>query len=267
MSRIRSIKPDFFLDEDLSELSFQDRIAFIGLWCQADREGRLEDRPKYLKALIFPYDNSKMNECLDRLSNGDKPFINRYNVDNRGYIQINNFLKHQRPHHTEKESTFPPLEDGELTVIPLIKKVGKGKEKGKVNGKGIYSSGVIKKLNSITKHSFKNTSSHSGYIKARINEGYSLEDFESVIEYKKDEWGNDPKMRKFLRPETLFGTKFDSYLQESKMPKEENPPNQLRYYCPKHPKIYIRGETKIDYYTCKECGERLVLMDKYVKEK
>lgn len=51
-------------------------------------------------------------------------------------------------------------------------------------------------------------------IKARINEGYTLEDFKVVIEKKTREWINDNKMKAYLRPETLFGTKFEGYLNQ-----------------------------------------------------
>jgi len=52
------------------------------------------------------------------------------------------------------------------------------------------------------------------FIKARFNENFSLEDFKTVINKKSHEWLKDEKMCKFLRPETLFGTKFESYLNE-----------------------------------------------------
>lgn len=51
-------------------------------------------------------------------------------------------------------------------------------------------------------------------IKARINEGFTLEDFRVVIEKKTREWLNDNKMKAYLRPETLFGTKFEGYLNQ-----------------------------------------------------
>ena len=51
-------------------------------------------------------------------------------------------------------------------------------------------------------------------IRARINEGYTLEDFKVVIEKKTREWINDNKMKAYLRPETLFGTKFEGYLNQ-----------------------------------------------------
>lgn len=51
-------------------------------------------------------------------------------------------------------------------------------------------------------------------IKARVNDGFNLDDFKKVIDTKTSQWLNDPKMKKFLRPETLFGTKFEGYLNE-----------------------------------------------------
>ena len=51
-------------------------------------------------------------------------------------------------------------------------------------------------------------------IKARFNEGFELEDFKTVIDKKTNEWKSDNKMSVFLRPETLFGTKFESYLNQ-----------------------------------------------------
>lgn len=51
-------------------------------------------------------------------------------------------------------------------------------------------------------------------IKVRVNDGFDLDDFKKVIDTKTSQWLNDPKMKKFLRPETLFGTKFEGYLNE-----------------------------------------------------
>lgn len=49
-------------------------------------------------------------------------------------------------------------------------------------------------------------------IKARLNEGFTIEDFKTVIDKKCAEWLTDSKMEQYLRPETLFGTKFEGYL-------------------------------------------------------
>jgi hypothetical protein len=111
MPRIRYLKPDFFTDEDLAELPYQTRLFFAGMWCQADKAGRLQDRPKKLKAVIFPYDHVDAEKCLQQLAqpkNGSgKPFINRYESDGQRYIQILTWDEHQKPHHTEKDSQIP----------------------------------------------------------------------------------------------------------------------------------------------------------------
>ena len=52
-----------------------------------------------------------------------------------------------------------------------------------------------------------------------MREGYTVEDFRRVIDHKASEWMEDEKMREYLRPETLFGTKFEGYLQAA--PKEK----------------------------------------------
>lgn len=49
-------------------------------------------------------------------------------------------------------------------------------------------------------------------IDARIREGYTVEDFIRVIDNKAAAWSKDEKMREYLRPETLFGKKFEGYL-------------------------------------------------------
>lgn len=53
------------------------------------------------------------------------------------------------------------------------------------------------------------------HINARLKEGFTFEDFQSVIRCKVSEWKDDPRMSAYIRPETLFGTKFESYLNQS----------------------------------------------------
>lgn len=57
---------------------------------------------------------------------------------------------------------------------------------------------------------------NQGHMSARLKEGFTVDDFKKVIDIKWFQWHDDPKMAKFLRPETLFGTKFDRYLNEDK---------------------------------------------------
>ena len=74
---------------------------------------------------------------------------------------------------------------------------------------------IIDYLNLKTGSSYKHTTEATvKIINARLKEGYTLEDFKTVIDKKTKQWLNDEKMSNFLRPLTLFGTKFESYLNE-----------------------------------------------------
>lgn len=82
-----------------------------------------------------------------------------------------------------------------------------------INNKNIYSEAVEylnEKAGTKYKSSSKNTTKH---IKARINDGYTLEDFKTVIDKKCSEWLNTD-MEKYLCPDTLFGSKFEKYLNQ-----------------------------------------------------
>ena len=83
------------------------RLLFEGLWCMADREGRLEDRPLRIKAEILPYDDVDVDDLLDQLQ--ARKFIIRYLSGEDGFIQVVNFKKHQSPHLKEAESLIPSL--------------------------------------------------------------------------------------------------------------------------------------------------------------
>ena len=120
MARARNIKPGLFSNELLVELPAFDRLAFIGLWCLADREGRLEDRVKRIKIELFPCDDYDVDTGLSRLA--DAGFISRYQVAGFSVIEIVNFQKHQSPHGSEKDSILPDI-NGYLTVYERKKNV------------------------------------------------------------------------------------------------------------------------------------------------
>ena len=86
---------------------------------------------------------------------------------------------------------------------------------------------IINYLNDVAGRNYRTTTRKTrSLIRARMNEGFTVDDFKKVIDIKNDEWKDDPKMQKFIRPETLFGTKFESYLnQESN--KEPSPYDDL----------------------------------------
>jgi hypothetical protein len=105
MARARNIKPGFCTNEDLAECSFEARLCFALLPMLADREGRLEDRPKRIKGELFRFDSLDVEPLLAELERYG--FIARYEVNGLRLIQILAFGKHQNPHHREPESTLP----------------------------------------------------------------------------------------------------------------------------------------------------------------
>lgn len=113
MARARNIKPGFFKNEVLAELDPFDRLLFIGLWCLADREGRVEDRPKRIKMELFPCDSYDVDGGLCALAAAE--FIRRYQAAGMAVIAIVHFSKHQAPHGTERDSALPD-ENGMFTV-------------------------------------------------------------------------------------------------------------------------------------------------------
>lgn len=110
--RARNLKPGFFKNEELAKLDPLARILFQGLWCMADREGRLEDRPLRIKAEVLPYDNCDIDGFLNQLH--DAKLIVRYHNGGKTFIAIPTFKAHQNPHVREAPSVIPePMGDAE----------------------------------------------------------------------------------------------------------------------------------------------------------
>ena len=87
---------------------------------------------------------------------------------------------------------------------------------------------IISYLNEKTGRSFRTTEAHKRFIKARWNENYKLDDFKRVVDNKVADWTgktiNGQPAEKYLQPSTLFGTKFDNYLNQTPMRQEQAQP-------------------------------------------
>jgi len=103
-------------------------------------------------------------------------------------------------------------------------KKGTQKSKSSVTKKGTTKETITKEdlkdivvyLNKKTKSSFRDNNKQTiKFIQTRWNDGFKKQDFFDVIDFKSEQWENDPKMNKYLRPPTLFGNKFEGYLQEA----------------------------------------------------
>lgn len=117
MARARNIKPGLMENELLADLSHGHRLLFIYLWMLADRDGRIEDRPKRIKGQAFPYDDEMdIDGMLSDLANAG--FILRYSTAEVSAIQVLNFAKHQTPHVREKAGTLPAPVLDQVEEVP-----------------------------------------------------------------------------------------------------------------------------------------------------
>lgn len=140
--------------------------------------------------------------------------------------------KNNKSYSLKKEVIEPFTDTGipvdNQTVYQMDTQVRLGKDRlGKVNKDilsdcsddvliepSIYKK-IIDYLNLKAKTSYRyQTKATQQKIKARLAEGFSEDNFYTVVDKKTQEWLNDAEMQKFLRPETLFGTKFESYLNQ-----------------------------------------------------
>lgn len=229
MARIRTIKPEFFMSEDIGELTVKTRLLYVALWCQADREGIGKFSPTALAAQCMPYEFSDFQACFTELQKNGHVVV--YEAENKKYFYLPTFTEHQRPHHTEKESGFPEF-NRELTVNePFVNRKERERERERegeqeregererniMSGKPdeTDAKSIVDYLNEKTGKHFRHCDSNLKLVKARFREGHSEHDLKNVIDLKCSQWGNDEKYFEYLRPATLFNKeKFNQYIGE-----------------------------------------------------
>lgn len=143
--RARNIKPGFFSNELLGTYEPIITLLFAGLWCLADKDGILEDRPLRIKAELFPYrEGLDINGYITVMERD--AFLTRYEVAGVKYIQINNFAKHQSPHHTEKAKGYPkPQEIQGLKCKPVLTPLNNGKQQVPTRSDSLIPDSLIPK--------------------------------------------------------------------------------------------------------------------------
>ena len=253
MARSRNIKPGFFVNDELAECPPLARLMFIGLWTLADATGRLKDKPRQIKAQTLPYDDCDPDSLLNNLDLSG--FIQRYSVQGQPTIQVVNFVEHQNPHINERKkgSAFGSYDDrdNESDIIQehreLSSLIETNLDKSDTNHedsllphtdsleKHIVEKGgetmeqkeamrsIIEYLNEKAGKKFRGTDSNIKFIRARLGQGYTIDDMRAVVDRKVAEWLGT-KMAEYLRPSTLFNDeKFNQYFGEldSPMPEKE----------------------------------------------
>ena len=135
MARIRSIKPEFWTDEKVVELSPFARLLFIGLWNFADDEGRMIYSPTRIKLQILPADSADISELLGEILG--KSLITVYAVDGIEYLQVNGFSEHQKIDKRSASKLPSPPNPAESRRIPTT---DQGRDQGRDQGGGAKKS-------------------------------------------------------------------------------------------------------------------------------
>lgn len=151
--RIRTIKPEFFTHDRLfdaeRETKLPLRLAYIGLWCVADREGRFRWEPRRIGAQIFPYDGIDFSRVLDALMT--RGFIVKYckaGVDNVWYGAIPSWRRHQVINNRERSSQLPEPPEGQLVDDACVTREARVEDaaQGEGNREGKGKEGVGKNV-------------------------------------------------------------------------------------------------------------------------
>lgn len=115
MARIRSIKPEFWSDQELTQLPRDVRMLYVALWNFADEHGRLPGDPRLIKSWCFPLDDDVsaaiVDGWLDQLAGIRK--VHRYTVGGGRFLYLPNLGDHQRLEPGKKDSRHPAPEDGD----------------------------------------------------------------------------------------------------------------------------------------------------------
>ena len=105
MARIRTIKPEFFTSSDIVLLSPLARLLYIALWCESDRDGKLNWNLKTFKLRYLPADDCDIEELANELISANLVII--YEIESKIYAEIPSFQHHQVINNRESESILP----------------------------------------------------------------------------------------------------------------------------------------------------------------
>jgi len=230
MPRIRRwfhVSHDINSDPEVWELTerFGDRAfrVWVEILSIADRyDGLVPGENKYLSSALA-------GKCKTKTKTVEG--ILKYAADKQWLVydpsrRVRNHLKY-RPTRGDKQ-----IPEGKLTTSPPLlhtpthssKRDKKELLSGSEDPNRTIAISVLSYLNERAGTKYRiNGGKSLSHVIARIHDGFGLPDLKAVIDLKLGQWANDAKMCKYLRPETLFGSKFESYLNETIMVREEDP--------------------------------------------
>ena len=201
--------------DDFVEMPISSQVLYFHLSMNADDDGFVNNWKSIMRMIGTKEDDLKVLIAKNYII----PFDSGVIVIK--HWRLNNFLRKDRHVVTkyQKELSMLEINDNQEYWLtsgqPSIDKNSIDKIYSLEKQDTIPYKEIIDYLNLKTNSNYKHsTNKTKDLIKARINEGFTLDDFKKVIDIKTSEWINDNKMNIYLRPSTLFGTNFESYLNQ-----------------------------------------------------
>lgn len=219
----RMIHKEISRSKKIASLSKESLILFTMLIPHFNAHGKMNGEPHFIKGEVLPLLKwatvDIIKKCLTEINATTN--VKWYVVDELYYLQSLNWTDHQNLRSDRMgEDKLPAYSMSSTGLVPHEAKVSISKDKKKSKGNpadGGKCVEIIDFLNQTINASYKPTAINTiKVIKARLAEGYAIKDFKQVITIKAEEW-TGTEFAKFLRPETLFGNKFDGYLNQKKI--------------------------------------------------
>lgn len=230
------VAQDFYYTDEMLAVLFEKNLTLVRLALNTFEKFGMISRDKDGKIEIENWAKHQNIDGMERIKDGNaerqrvyyyRKKLQELGVDTsvKGFPDTADSLKELYQKHNEN------LTLGLTSGLTLPNGPEEDKNKNKNKNNNIYSleekkypyEEIISYLNQSTDKNYKhNTRKSQELIRARMNEGFTLDDFKKVIDNKTATWKNDSSMNKFLRPETLFGTKFESYLNEKQVQTKGN---------------------------------------------
>ena len=237
MSEVKWIKitVDMFEDEKIKLIeSMPEGTSILLIWIKLlTLAGKCNDDGYIYLKENFPYTDEMLSTIFNmqvqtvRLAIQTFEQFGMIEVTSNNYIRICNWEKHQNVKGLEKirndtrervrrHRESKKLQESACNVTDRYSNETEEEVEEEVEEeKEIPYEEIVNHLNEKANKKFKPRSRVTKqHINARWEEGFRVDDFKQVINNKVVDWKDDPKMDKFLRPQTLFNTKFEAYLNE-----------------------------------------------------
>lgn len=218
-SKGRMLRSDISKSKKIASLSDRSLILFFMMIPHLNSFGKMNGSPHFIKGEVVPlldqFTVPVIERCLSEIS--DKTSVKWFNLDGLFYIHSVSWEEHQELREDRRGQDLLPNYSGSIPGVlhPEVEVEVEVEVKGKVEGgldKPAFEE-IVKDLNLKTGKEYKHTTKHTrSLIQARWNDGFRVPEFCKVHANMTAKWLTDPKMAQYLRPETLYGPKFESYL-------------------------------------------------------